>query len=286
MWYIVMNMDNSPQRRLISAYHTSRSGFSLLELSIVLIIMGLLTGGVLAGRHLVRSSELKSMATQLVELNNAFNQFYDKYEYIAGDMPNATTLWGAADNADGLGADCFGVANDGSTSTCNGNGNGQIQQEPGDTFKYETWRAWQHLQNAKMLSGTYTGIAYTPSTTNREAVPGENVPAAKIESVGFTVLFKPSTVWTGWFPNNYDKHVFTVGVRGNKETRDPFLSASEMNSLDSKMDDGLPGSGSIQTWLTSSLPNCISSDDPAVSVYLTTSDDEGKACSFFYVTGF
>lgn len=259
-------------------------GLSLVELSIILVIVGLIAGGIIVGQNVLRASEIRSLGTQGEEIERALLLFKTKYKAIPGDFRRATDIWGAADGADGLGADCTTVVNDGSsTATCNGNGNAEIQQQPGSAFRYETWRAWQHLSNAGLIPGVFTGVAHTPSSTNREAVPGENVPETNFDAVGFTLLYKDSSLWTNWFLNEFDTHVATVGQRSNVETRDPFLSPSEMVSLESKFDDGKPGSGRIQTWTSGSLPNCVSSTDPATATYLISNNEISDACSFYVV---
>ena len=69
-------------------------GFSLVELSIVLVILGLLTGGILAGQSLIRASELRAVSTEFQRYVAAVNTFRDKYFMLPGDMSNATAFWG------------------------------------------------------------------------------------------------------------------------------------------------------------------------------------------------
>lgn len=75
----------------------SRSGFSLVELSIVLVILGLLTGGVLGGRALIRAAELRAITQEKEAFVTAVNTFRAKYNALPGDMRNATQFWGRAD---------------------------------------------------------------------------------------------------------------------------------------------------------------------------------------------
>lgn len=64
-------------------------GFSLVELSIVLVILGLLTGGILAGQSLIRAAELRSVTTEYGRWVTAMHSFRDKYMAIPGDMRDA-----------------------------------------------------------------------------------------------------------------------------------------------------------------------------------------------------
>ena len=65
-------------------------GFTLVELSIVLVILGLLVGGVLTGQSLIRAAELRTVSTQYATFSTAVNTFRDKYFTIPGDMTNAS----------------------------------------------------------------------------------------------------------------------------------------------------------------------------------------------------
>jgi len=99
----------------------AKSAFTLLEVSVVLVVLALLVGGVLTGRTLMRSSELRSVTAESTKYATAVLAFRDKYFQLPGDIPNATSIWGAA-------AACPGTSATPSTdrTTCNGDGNGQI----------------------------------------------------------------------------------------------------------------------------------------------------------------
>lgn len=70
-----------------------KHGFSLVELSIVLVILGLLTGGILAGQSLIRAAELRSVSTEQSRWVTAANSFRDKYFALPGDFRDATKFW-------------------------------------------------------------------------------------------------------------------------------------------------------------------------------------------------
>ncbi len=112
---------------------TAQRGFTLIELSIVLVIIGLIVGGILTGRDLIRAAELRSVVSDLERFDTAFNTFRGKYDCIPGDCANATTFFGT----DSLGCPSGG----GPTGTCNGNGDGLIWWSSTN----EIYRAWQQL---------------------------------------------------------------------------------------------------------------------------------------------
>src|ERR1700691_433072 len=65
----------------------SQSGFTLIELSIVLVIIGLIVGGVLVGQDLIRAAEVRAQISQIEKYNTAVNTFRDKYNALPGDLP-------------------------------------------------------------------------------------------------------------------------------------------------------------------------------------------------------
>lgn len=133
------------------------SAFSLVELSIVLVILGLLVGGVLSGQSLIRAAELRSVTSEYSKWHSAAHAFRDKYFALPGDMPNATAFWGALDiDGNGLGSNCRGESS--GLATCNGDGDGAICQSGTCTSQtYEAMLFWKHLANAGLIEGTYSG---------------------------------------------------------------------------------------------------------------------------------
>jgi prepilin-type N-terminal cleavage/methylation domain-containing protein len=78
-----------------------RKGFTLVEVSIVLVIISLILGAVAMGDSLVQASKIRSSINDLYRYKNAFYLFKEKYYYWPGDMPNATAFWPSLTNGDG-----------------------------------------------------------------------------------------------------------------------------------------------------------------------------------------
>jgi prepilin-type N-terminal cleavage/methylation domain-containing protein len=245
------------------------SGFSLVELSIVLIILGLLTGGILGGQSLISAAELRSISVDLNKYQVAFNSFKEKYNALPGDMSNAVRFWGAAagGTADGIDGTCIALGNGSpstGTETCNGNGDGYIETVDSWATIHEVFRLWQHLGNAGMIEGTYTGVP-GPNTVY-EADIGINVPASKYKGGGFAFLRLINA--SEHYPVVLQKNALVFGLsQDNWIPNVPILKPEDAWNIDTKIDDGTPGKGKITTMLDSHQGNCAGDDDPDVAAY-------------------
>lgn len=132
---------------------TYRHGFTLIELSIVLVIIGLLVGGVLVGRDLIKSAEIRAQISQIEEFKTAVNTFKVKYGYLPGDMPptQASQLGFFTFIGTYAGKSCTWGAGGGFGAQF-GDNDGMISQEEFLAF-------WSHLSDAKLIKGSYGGRA-------------------------------------------------------------------------------------------------------------------------------
>lgn len=78
-------------------------GYSLIELSIVLVIVGLLIGGVLVGTTLINAAEVKALMSTADQYRTAYNAFQTRYNCIPGDCRKATSYFTSSQNGDGDG---------------------------------------------------------------------------------------------------------------------------------------------------------------------------------------
>lgn len=252
-------------------------GFSLVELSIVLVILGLVTEGILTGQNLIRAAELRSVGTQIDVYRTATYTFREKYRAIPGDMANATRFWGET-------ASCPDTAGTG-TETCDGNGDGILDYRPVSDEYQEWFTYWQHLANAGLIEGTYTGIS--GPNTGADIVYGENVPNAKLGS-NSVLLVKhftdQPTTGTYFYAGNYGNTIM-LGTDGNTnyDGDNATLTPEEMWNLDTKMDDGHPAYGNIFSYVSTRRVGCASTDDPATTEYELTITD--IRCTFLFKLG-
>ena len=259
-----------------------KHAFSLVELSIVLVILGLLTGGILTGQSLIRASELRSVTTEYQRYITATQTFRDKYFALPGDMNNATRFWGD-DNA----ACADAAIPNGTPGTCNGNGNGGLEWA-GASATGERFQFWKHLSLAGVIEGTYSGLAGS-NASGRESIAGTNVPSSKISTAAWSIIsdltvHSGSTVTYGGFSYG-NAFGFGGGVAGDWPNA-AILRPEEAWNIDTKMDDGRPGTGRIiaRYWNNACGAGGASETDTANSTYNLSSTT--LQCMIYFVRAF
>lgn len=196
--------------------------FSLVELSIVLVILGLLTGGILVGQSLIHAAELRKTLTSVNEYRTAIQSFRDKYFALPGDMANAKSFW----------TSCTDVAGE----LCNGNANGTIEQySPTSVYLGENLRAWQHMVLAGLIPGSYTGIR-TGGTAIQDF--GVNLPRSSYTSSGFGLGAN------GYGPPGVHS-IYISGQIGNNPYV-AYVPVEDTWNMDTKTDDGRPLQGNTR----------------------------------------
>lgn len=269
-------MDDSSIHR----FSFSRRAFSLVELAIVLVILGLLTGGILTGQSLIHASELRSLGADYQRYTVAVNAFRDKYFSLPGDITNATGFWGFASGSTGIDSACYNTDSTGQRATCNGDGNGRLFYYDGGTSDGHEWyRAWQHLANAGLVEGTFSGKFYT---SPRSTLGGVNAPTTRVGSYGAVTLMSISVpvAATAFFPGNYDGFMFGRATpTGLYEAGAPFITAEDAWNIDTKLDDGRPGTGFIRPRTSY---GCASPDDGSNAVTAVYAlNNTGQRCAMF-----
>ena len=228
----------------------AQSGFSLVELAIVLVVLGLLTGGILSGQALIRAAELRAVPTEYSRWVTATRTFQDKYFGIPGDFRDATRFWGRQ-NAN---ADC--VTNSGAAvsanGACDGNGDGSPvwENSGGAGSVREMHQYWRHLALAGLVEGSFTGVS--AGTGNSATVaPGTNSPLSRAGGSsgwgagGNNCGFSTQCFYGPTHPIYRFYLTFgNGGVTGNLPMASA-LTAEEAWNIDTKIDDGMPATGSL-----------------------------------------
>lgn len=234
-----------------------RRGFTLVELSIVLVIIGLLVGGVLVGQALIRAAELRAVTSEYDKYSTALATFYGKYNGLPGDLKNAVRFWGAAagGTAEGIDGTCLGVTTAATgTETCNGNGDGRISYRSYNDYAlypHEGARAWQQLANAGLVAGKFSGVY---GATGWGFEPGVNMPKSKFSSGSWSIAYLPGRNRESWAPPKEGHYINIGGATGTSPGDgywfNPILLPLDAYSIDVKIDDGKPHEGNTVNIMT------------------------------------
>ncbi|MCC7259599.1 MAG: prepilin-type N-terminal cleavage/methylation domain-containing protein, partial [Alphaproteobacteria bacterium] len=146
-------------------YH---QGFTLTELAIVIVIIGLLAGGIMGGGIILKSSELKSVGADMQMYKMAVNTFHQQYFGLPGDVSNAEEFWGT---------DSAGCPDGGGTGTCNGDADGNWSADG-----KEGLRGWEQMGLAGIIPSNYTG-----ALTSGDLVTGTHIPSSKVSGGGYVM---------------------------------------------------------------------------------------------------
>lgn len=260
-----------------------RSGFTLVEMAIVLVILGLLAGGILAGQALIRASELRAVTTEFQQYASAANTFRDKYIMLPGDMNNATTYWGKADPTPST---CRRTpTND--TTTCDGDGDGRMGSN--NAIANENFAFWKQLANAGLIKGSYTGSG-APVASYLTPSP-LNAPTSKVGNNALWTVFHPvggyitgAAYFQGPDYGNFLMLTREFGGGANNQIGLALLPPEEAWTIDSKTDDGIPGTGKILSNYTNCTTGGVSNSDVANARYLLTARD--VRCMLFFPQAF
>lgn len=244
-----------------------KHAFSLVELSIVLVILGLLTGGILGGQALIRAAELRAVSTEYSRYAAAAMTFRDKYFAVPGDFRDATRFWGWQVNGSNCTTNSSAAVN--SAGACDGNGDGILLWDNSGAVgtAREMHQFWRHLALAGLVEGNFTGLG-GPTLNSADCVPGTNCPQSKMTNGGWGAAQQSCGMGTGCYINRYAATnypaYFTFGRRPTSGGNTPIeilLKPEEAWNIDTKMDDGQPALGNVNAvwrganWCTTSATN-------------------------------
>jgi prepilin-type N-terminal cleavage/methylation domain-containing protein len=202
--------------------------FTLVELSIVLLIIGLIIGGITAGSSLIKQAGLRTVISEYNNYMSAINSFKIQFNALPGDIANASTLWPTCDAT---------------PSNCNGNSDGMIVYG-GNYNTDEAIRAWQQLAAANIIPGSYSGVGVDGG---HGQTIGGNGPASKYgPNIGWSLAATSYTYATPIFPSNIVGNYLYIGSRfTNNAPVNNFLSPQDALNIDTKLDDGSPIAGKV-----------------------------------------
>ena len=207
------------------------AGFTLIELSIVLVIIGLIVGGVLVGQDLIKAAEVRATVGQVEKYNSSMNTFRTKYNGMPGDLLSTsaanfgmTVRTGAAGHGDG-------------NSLVEGCSAGAI------VFGCETALIWVDLSFANLIDGSFT----TATDALTQVAAGSQTSYFPSGKVGRGNYF---TVYSSGGLNHYEVTGVTSTSAAGVYTLTTALTPTESFNMDNKIDDGAPGTGVVTAALS------------------------------------
>ena len=220
-------------------FSSKKSAFSLIELSIVLIIIGLLIAGITGGASLIKSSELRSIMGEARGYAVSVNSFFTQYDQYPGD---ASTNVGSSSLYLGDRDSKIEFVNDHPTAA---------------SVVAEGIDAWYDLKDIGAIDLSFTALTAAQYLSPISLVPVTHIPGSKIKGAGWVFDYNTSTlqnvvVLTGTtkpYAAAAEKSMVNYGgtaanILNNASTE--IISAPDGLSIDSKIDDGKANTGNVQ----------------------------------------
>lgn len=190
-----------------------QAGFTLIEIAIVLVIIGLLLGGILKGQELITGAKVRNLISQVDGVKAAFFGFQDRYRAYPGDYTQATM-------------NIAGVA-----ATGNGDGDGRVENAAATGMCCnESVLVWDHLSHAGFITGAYTAVAGSGTAATNPSNPYNVI----IELVYDTAYSDGASA------------AVTAGVARHNVKTGSQIPVEIIAEVDRKVDDGRANTGGFR----------------------------------------
>lgn len=204
------------------------AAFTLIELSIVILVIAIISGSILIGARISDDAKIRSFSNEISMLESGIRNFKDIYRYVPGDFPKASNFFSDATSAD------------------DGNGNSVL-----DT----------NAQSQAEISRIANHLAYSELVTNLEKSTSARF-KSKIFTLGVYEFQKPCSSTDGLYNDAdfEDTAIFYNSAGGVTWT--PAISTIQAYNTDLKLDDGKAATGKIRAFVDSDdedTYSCVSS---------------------------
>jgi prepilin-type N-terminal cleavage/methylation domain-containing protein len=220
-----------------------KAGFTLLEMAMVLAIISLIIGGIIAAQSLQQASKIQATLGQLEGFRNAVNTFQVMYGSLPGDTTTAQIQKYNLPTCSGCGGMYYG--------------SGKLANVPTNTSLETILQGkqnlfWVQLSAAKLIPYSFTDTSYTISATAAQV--DLKLPAAKMGGENHWMV-----IWNQG--RNYYWLQQVLKITGGIPTAGGVITPQQALIIDSKIDDGLPQTGSVNDVQVGSHPTCIAYDN-------------------------
>jgi len=285
---------------------TRRSrGFTLIELSIVLVVIGLIVAGVLGGRELIRAAQIRKQIGQMQDYQTAYNTFRNKYNCIPGDCTDPSRFWpdlihDINDYGNGM-IDVYVGTPEGDPEAANNLNNNYDNEAAFWSGSYELQYFFMQLSRAGLISGNFDGsrtigqglptiplgggstVSFIPGSINNfnssHGPPihdDQTVPRTGTNGLWYVVCSQPEV----GDPNEDYMHTWDNG------TIDPFNGCGvfrpiDLSNMDTKLDDGMPLSGKLFGFGSPWSNSCLVASGGTYRYNMTVTDTDCQAAFMF-----
>lgn len=244
-------------------------GFTLIELSVVLIVISLIVSGAVAGQSIINSAKIRSIISDYKKVSTAVNTFKLQYNALPGDFNKAVE---------------YGIGN-----------NDGIKDRKISPNRVESIYFWEQLSKSNLFPGNFTGAAGSPTLQI-----GVNIPKASYGNdvamhVGYIQQDGPglngiNSSRDDLFGEIDNFNFLTFALRTNDTVfSNPFLNVTDTQAIDTKMDDGLADAGIMyaanRANSNSNNARCVNNrvrNDGGASYDM---DQEGENCRIIFNIG-
>lgn len=222
-----------------------QAGFTLVELAIVLICLGIVSAAVLKGQSMIRQSRIAATIAQVQSYQQAFKVFQETYHFIPGDMPAAQAVLPNCTTA---------------TNCTNGNGNAYIGDDTRHAFEAidtspisENVQAWKHMALAGLVSGV------DPTSPNNGW--GTSHPGSPFGGGYHLYEIKTALMMSFWSDAQmYSGRMLTLQRRSDGGRGGLYgariMSPGNASMIDRKIDDGLADAGFVKSSSSNLIDGC------------------------------
>ncbi|WP_164503793.1 prepilin-type N-terminal cleavage/methylation domain-containing protein [Rickettsiales endosymbiont of Stachyamoeba lipophora] len=243
------------QQKLI--HKKSLKAFTLVELAIVLVIIGLIIGGVLAGQDLIRQAEISATVRQMQSFSTATATFRTKYNAFPGDMVYDLAASFGFNTTNMNGATGFRDGNYILTDNTGGYG------AQGENLLF-----WRDLRDAQLISElTDAGaVDYSSITASNTTALNSYLPAAKLGRNNYFIVYGDTV--TGM---NYIQIARILGIAGSSYTSFAVgINSTQAYNIDLKLDDGRPNTGIVTAYIGTAPNNTPTTTSAGLCASATT----------------